>query len=141
MVDRLVTAGLIDRRPHPTSRRELVVELTPRGQEIVRAVTTHRREEIARIVHNMPERERTVSYLPSPHSPPLAVKPQPGSKSRVTWSDTTPFSDPARQVVAARSRWLLRRIHSGRLSQEANRTKGSRHHRPTLLTSQRRISL
>ena len=64
MVDRLVTAGLIDRRPHPTSRRELVVELTPRGQEIVRAVTTHRREEIARIVHNMPERERTVTIYP-----------------------------------------------------------------------------
>ncbi len=28
MVDRLVDAGLIDRHPHPRSRRELVVELT-----------------------------------------------------------------------------------------------------------------
>ena len=58
MVERLVTAGLIDRRPHPASRRELVVELTPRGQEIVHAVTAHRRKEIARVVQNMPERER-----------------------------------------------------------------------------------
>ena len=58
MVERLVTEGLIDRRPHPASRRELVVELTPRGQEMVQAVTAHRREEIARVVHNMPERER-----------------------------------------------------------------------------------
>ena len=58
MVERLVTAGLIDRRPHPDSRRELVVELTSRGQEIVRAVTAHRREEIARVVENMPQRER-----------------------------------------------------------------------------------
>src|SRR4051794_40762302 len=58
MIERLVTAGLIDRRPHPASRRELVVELTRRGQEVVPAVTAHRREEIARVVHNMPERER-----------------------------------------------------------------------------------
>jgi DNA-binding MarR family transcriptional regulator len=29
MVERLVTAGLIDRQPHPASRRELVLELTP----------------------------------------------------------------------------------------------------------------
>jgi DNA-binding MarR family transcriptional regulator len=48
MVERLITAGLIDRRPHPTLRRELVVELTRRGQELVQAVTAHRREEIAR---------------------------------------------------------------------------------------------
>jgi len=58
MVERLITAGLIDRRPHPALRRELVVELTRRGQEIVHAVTAHRREEIARVVRNMPERER-----------------------------------------------------------------------------------
>jgi DNA-binding MarR family transcriptional regulator len=58
MVQRLVTAGLIDRRPHPASRRELVVELTQRGKEVMQAVTAHRREEIARVVQNMPERER-----------------------------------------------------------------------------------
>jgi DNA-binding MarR family transcriptional regulator len=58
MVERLITAGLIDRRPHPALRRELVVELTRRGEEIVHAVTAHRREEIARVVRNMPERER-----------------------------------------------------------------------------------
>ena len=58
MVERLVSAGLIDRRPHPASRREVVVELSPRGQEIVHAVTAHRRKEIARVVRNMPQRER-----------------------------------------------------------------------------------
>jgi DNA-binding MarR family transcriptional regulator len=58
MVDRLVTAGLTDRRTHPDSRRELLVALTARGQEIVRAVTGHRRDEIARVVKNMPQRER-----------------------------------------------------------------------------------
>jgi DNA-binding MarR family transcriptional regulator len=58
MVDRLVTLGLIDRQPHPNSRRELVVKLTPRGDKLVRAVTARRRNEIARVVQNMPTRER-----------------------------------------------------------------------------------
>jgi DNA-binding MarR family transcriptional regulator len=58
MVDRLVTAGLIDRQPHPNSRRELLVELSPRGHELVRMVTARRRKEIAQVVQNMPERER-----------------------------------------------------------------------------------
>ncbi len=58
MVDRLVSAGLIDRLPHPTSRRELLATLTKRGREIVRRVTEHRRSEIAAIVENMPLTER-----------------------------------------------------------------------------------
>jgi len=58
MVDRLVGAGLIDRLPHPTSRRELLAELTSRGRDVVRQVTAHRRAEIARIVETLPLTER-----------------------------------------------------------------------------------
>lgn len=58
MVDRLVSAGLIDRLPHPTSRRELLAALTQRGREVVRQVTALRRGEIARIVEKMPPPER-----------------------------------------------------------------------------------
>jgi DNA-binding MarR family transcriptional regulator len=58
MVDRLVGAGLIDRLPHPKSRRELLAELTKRGREVVRQVTAHRRAEIAGIVEKMPPPER-----------------------------------------------------------------------------------
>lgn len=58
MIDRLVTAGLIDRKPHPTSRRELLATLTPRGRKVVRQVIAHRRAEIGRIVENMPPPER-----------------------------------------------------------------------------------
>ncbi|WP_307857300.1 MarR family transcriptional regulator [Mycobacterium sp. SM1] len=58
MVDRLVGAGLIDRLPHPGSRRELLAALTARGQAVVREVTAHRRAEIAAIVHKMPPPER-----------------------------------------------------------------------------------
>ncbi len=58
MVDRLVSAGLIDRRAHPTSRRELVAELTARGRRVVQKVTANRRNELARVVEKMPARER-----------------------------------------------------------------------------------
>jgi DNA-binding MarR family transcriptional regulator len=58
MVDRLVAAGLIDRLPHPTSRRELLATLTRRGRDVVRRVTAHRRAEIAAIVEKMPPPER-----------------------------------------------------------------------------------
>ena len=58
MVDRLVIAGLIDRRAHPTSRRELVAELTARGRRVVQKVTANRRDELARVVEKMPSRER-----------------------------------------------------------------------------------
>lgn len=58
MVDRLVAAGLIDRLPHPTSRRELLAALTKRGRDVVRQVTAHRRTEISNIVEKMPPPER-----------------------------------------------------------------------------------
>jgi DNA-binding MarR family transcriptional regulator len=58
MVDRLVGAGLIDRRPHPTSRRELMAALTPRGRDVVRKVTINRRRQISAIVEKMPQHER-----------------------------------------------------------------------------------
>lgn len=58
MVDRLVATGLIDRRPHPASRREIVVSLTNRGRNLVRRVTIRRRGHIARIVQDMPVAQR-----------------------------------------------------------------------------------
>src|SRR5271168_5666246 len=58
MVDRLVASGLIDRLPHPTSRRELLAALTKRGRDVVRRVTAHRRSEIAAIVEKMPVADR-----------------------------------------------------------------------------------
>ncbi|OBJ49138.1 MarR family winged helix-turn-helix transcriptional regulator [Mycobacterium sp. 1423905.2] len=58
MVDRLVSAGMIDRLPHPTSRRELLAALTKKGRDVVAKVTANRRAEIARIVEKMPPAER-----------------------------------------------------------------------------------
>ena len=58
MVDRLVTAGLIERTPHPTSRREMIAGLTVRGRDVVQQVTARRRNEISRIADAMPAAER-----------------------------------------------------------------------------------
>lgn len=58
MVDRLVTAGLLSRAANPASRRELVVELTEKGRQVVRDVTSHRRAEIADIVARLPAATR-----------------------------------------------------------------------------------
>jgi DNA-binding MarR family transcriptional regulator len=58
MIDRLVTAGLVDRQVNPASRREIVVGLTRDGTAIVAKATQRRRREIARIVARMPERSQ-----------------------------------------------------------------------------------
>jgi DNA-binding MarR family transcriptional regulator len=59
MVDRLVTTTLIERKPNPDSRRELIIALTRRGRTIVEAVTARRRREIAAVVEHMPEQDRS----------------------------------------------------------------------------------
>ncbi|CAM3515806.1 MarR family transcriptional regulator [Mycobacterium frederiksbergense] len=58
MVERLVAAGLLDRRQNPDSRRELVVDLTARGREVVTAVTAVRRTALADVVAQMPSADR-----------------------------------------------------------------------------------
>ena len=58
MVERLVGVGLVDRRPHPDSRRELVVNLTDRGRQVVAAVTDERRRMLAEVVATMPADDR-----------------------------------------------------------------------------------
>ncbi|HEX5407033.1 MAG TPA: MarR family transcriptional regulator [Pseudonocardiaceae bacterium] len=58
MVDRLVFAGLVDRQINPSSRREVVLNLTATGARTVIRVTQQRRHQIARIVARMPELRR-----------------------------------------------------------------------------------
>ncbi|MCB0942234.1 MAG: MarR family transcriptional regulator [Mycobacterium sp.] len=53
MVDRLVAAGLIERRPNPASRREVVIDLSRRGKAVVRSVTDRRRDQIAAVVSRL----------------------------------------------------------------------------------------
>jgi DNA-binding MarR family transcriptional regulator len=48
LVDRLVRRRLIRRRRHPTDRRQVILEATERGREVVRAVQLCRRRRLAR---------------------------------------------------------------------------------------------
>ncbi len=58
MVDRLVAAGMLEREPNPSNRREIFVSLTEVGRNVVYQATERRRAEIARIVAAMPSGQR-----------------------------------------------------------------------------------
>lgn len=58
MVDRLIVAGLVDRRENAQDRREVVIDLTADGRKLVRKVSRKRRTEIERIVRAMPPGRR-----------------------------------------------------------------------------------
>jgi DNA-binding MarR family transcriptional regulator len=58
MVDRLIFTGMVDRQVNPTSRREVVLDLTDLGAQTVTRVTQQRRRQIARIVARMPAPRR-----------------------------------------------------------------------------------
>ncbi|MBM7799121.1 DNA-binding MarR family transcriptional regulator [Microlunatus panaciterrae] len=58
LCDRLVQAGLLDRRESSTDRRHVVLSLTSAGSELVSSVMDHRREAFRRILDRMQPRER-----------------------------------------------------------------------------------
>lgn len=58
MVHRLVSADLVTRWAHPTSRREHALGLTGAGSDLVQQVTERRRAEITRILRRMPAETR-----------------------------------------------------------------------------------
>ncbi|MFI7007612.1 MarR family winged helix-turn-helix transcriptional regulator [Streptomyces sp. NPDC050145] len=59
MVDRLIAAGLADRRINPDNRRETILQLTDEGRRTVEHVTARRRQEIAAIVQRLAPERRT----------------------------------------------------------------------------------
>ncbi len=56
--DKLVDAGLIHRSDDPTDRRNLVLQLTQSGQQLVATMTERRRAAIAKVLAKMPSRLR-----------------------------------------------------------------------------------
>lgn len=58
MIDRLMAAGLLARGSSPTDRRASIISLTPAGRRVVVETTERRRQEIARIVADMPPGQR-----------------------------------------------------------------------------------
>ncbi|MEU6081367.1 MarR family transcriptional regulator [Streptomyces sp. NPDC047108] len=58
MIDRLITAGLADRRTNPDNRRETLLRLTDEGRSLVDDVMVRRRREIASIVARLAPEQR-----------------------------------------------------------------------------------
>jgi DNA-binding MarR family transcriptional regulator len=58
LCDRLVRKRLVSREASPEDRREVTIKITPRGRELVDAVTKVRRREINRVVKGIPIRRR-----------------------------------------------------------------------------------
>jgi DNA-binding MarR family transcriptional regulator len=58
LCDRLVAAGLLDRRDDPADRRQLALRLTARGRTVVNRVLVRRREIVADILSRMDAQER-----------------------------------------------------------------------------------
>lgn len=58
MVDRLIAAGLVDRRTNPDNRRETLLNLTEEGRRTVDHVTARRRREIAAVVQRLAPGQR-----------------------------------------------------------------------------------
>ena len=58
MVERLTTAGMVEKATNPTRRRQVQLRLTGAGWQTVREVTEARRAEFSRIVAAMPAEQR-----------------------------------------------------------------------------------
>lgn len=58
MVERLTTAGMVEKAVNPARRREVQLRLTGSGWQTVRQVNEYRRTEFARIVAAMPAEQR-----------------------------------------------------------------------------------
>lgn len=56
--DRLVAAGLVERREDLGDRRYIRLQLTPQGQELVGTVLDHRRQAIAAVISRVPAGRR-----------------------------------------------------------------------------------
>lgn len=59
MCDRLVGMGLLDRTDDPDNRRQLILNLTTKGERLVQDVFARRRAALAPIVERLPDEQRT----------------------------------------------------------------------------------
>lgn len=57
-VDRMVTAGWVQRSASPDSRREVMIDASPAGRELVERVTELRRRELAAVLDGMSATDR-----------------------------------------------------------------------------------
>ncbi|MFF4284999.1 MarR family winged helix-turn-helix transcriptional regulator [Streptomyces sp. NPDC001633] len=83
MVDRLAAAGSVTRKANPGNRREVVLELTAEGRELVAQVLADRHAEIAAIVARLPAGQRAGlvhslhALAAAAEAPPVPPRPAP----------------------------------------------------------------
>jgi DNA-binding MarR family transcriptional regulator len=58
MVERLSTAGMVEKIPNPKNRREVLLRPTPSGWQVVRQVNENRRKQMATIVEALDPQSR-----------------------------------------------------------------------------------
>jgi MarR family transcriptional regulator, organic hydroperoxide resistance regulator len=76
MTDRLVTAGLVERRPHPTDGRQRVLVLTDRGRKVLALLITRLQERspiFALSPQELTQLARLLAKAQAGHSPPGAT--------------------------------------------------------------------
>jgi DNA-binding MarR family transcriptional regulator len=86
-VERLVAAGLVDRRENTADRREVVIEPTAAGTRLVNQVTRRRRAAIDEIVRAMPasRRHRLVEALEAFAAAAGELREGPDDAGRLGW--------------------------------------------------------
>jgi DNA-binding MarR family transcriptional regulator len=58
VIDKLLVGALVTRQENPNNRREVVLDVTTAGADLVREATERRRQAIAAIVRNIPGAQR-----------------------------------------------------------------------------------
>lgn len=87
MIDRLLVAELVTRRDNPSSRREVLLGVSPAGRKLVRRVTRRRRSELTRVVSAMSADRRTelVAALRAFAEAAGEPEPSPDEVSSMAW--------------------------------------------------------
>ena len=76
LVDRLVSAGFVDRRPSEMTRREITLSLTAQGQDLLSHYDDIRLQALHRRLDQLPRRRRTAVIDALDHLVSTAVPPQ-----------------------------------------------------------------
>ncbi len=88
--DRLVAAGLADRRDNPADRRHLLLTLTCAGRELVDGVMHRRRVAIGQILRGMPTGDRTHLAVVLTQFAAAGSEPQEADLWSVGWTTESP---------------------------------------------------
>ena len=83
--DRLVAAGLLDRRDNPADRRHLRLELTAAGRTLIDEVVARRRRAIATILERMTTADRQELSRTLGHFAAAGGEPPPGDLGTLGW--------------------------------------------------------